>query len=221
MNHINNKCFPNYWGTHDSYSWEYYYVQKVRNESVFNSSASCRFLLGGNLLFLSIHKMSDAPTESTFCPVLKNVLYLCMLVCMWCIFIQFVLELVLRSIFTCTVPALHPPISLSAHLSTLRAISSGLWVRTGSLNCCPASPATVSWRPFTVEKGEAWEEAVLSSPVGGVFCTPGLFACFFLRRVSIQLLLWREAKEARASELSRIFFPEVISSPKPSWCANA
>lgn len=44
---------------------------------------------------------------------------------------------------------------------------------------------------------------------------------FFRRRVSIQLELCREAKVARASEDRRMFFPEVMSSPKPSWWAKA
>lgn len=40
---------------------------------------------------------------------------------------------------------------------------------------------------------------------------------FFLRSVSIQLELCLEAKEPRAREESLMFFPEVISSPNPSW----
>lgn len=45
--------------------------------------------------------------------------------------------------------------------------------------------------------------------------------CFFLRSVSIQPELCLEAKEARAIDESLMFFPEVISSPKPSWWAKA
>lgn len=45
--------------------------------------------------------------------------------------------------------------------------------------------------------------------------------CFFLRRVSIQLELCLEAKLARAREDSLMFFPEVMSSPNPSWWAKA
>lgn len=45
--------------------------------------------------------------------------------------------------------------------------------------------------------------------------------CFFLRSVSIQLELCLEAKEPRAREESLMFFPEVISSPNPSWWAKA
>ena len=44
---------------------------------------------------------------------------------------------------------------------------------------------------------------------------------FFLRSVSIQLELCLEAKVAKAREDSLMFFPEVISSPKPSWWAKA
>lgn len=46
-------------------------------------------------------------------------------------------------------------------------------------------------------------------------------ACLFLRSVSIQLELCLEAKEASAREESLMFFPEVISSPNPSWWAKA
>lgn len=45
--------------------------------------------------------------------------------------------------------------------------------------------------------------------------------CFFLRSVSIQLELCLDAKELRAREESLMFFPEVISSPNPSWWAKA
>lgn len=45
--------------------------------------------------------------------------------------------------------------------------------------------------------------------------------CLFLRSVSIQLELCLEAKEASATEESLMFFPEVMSSPNPSWWAKA
>lgn len=45
--------------------------------------------------------------------------------------------------------------------------------------------------------------------------------CLFLRSVSIQLELCLEAKEASAMEESLMFFPEVMSSPNPSWWAKA
>lgn len=44
---------------------------------------------------------------------------------------------------------------------------------------------------------------------------------FFFRRVSIQLLLGRPLKLDRAKELRRMFLPEVMSSPKPSWWEKA
>lgn len=39
---------------------------------------------------------------------------------------------------------------------------------------------------------------------------------FFLRRLSIQLELERVLKLERARELSRMFLPDIMSSPKPS-----
>lgn len=45
--------------------------------------------------------------------------------------------------------------------------------------------------------------------------------CFFRRSVSIQLELCLDANEAKARDERRMFFPEVMSSPKPSWCAKA
>lgn len=44
---------------------------------------------------------------------------------------------------------------------------------------------------------------------------------FFLRRLSIQLELERVAKLASARELSRMFLPDIMSSPKPSWWEKA
>lgn len=39
---------------------------------------------------------------------------------------------------------------------------------------------------------------------------------FLFRRVSIQLVLGRGAKLESAKELSRMFLPDMMSSPKPS-----
>lgn len=44
---------------------------------------------------------------------------------------------------------------------------------------------------------------------------------FFLRRVSIQLALGRAAKPESARELRRMFLPDMMSSPKPSWWEKA
>lgn len=49
---------------------------------------------------------------------------------------------------------------------------------------------------------------------------PGL-SLLFLRRLSIQPELGRAGKPASASELSRMFLPDMMSSPKPSWWAKA
>lgn len=61
--------------------------------------------------------------------------------------------------------------------------------------------------------------AGLLSPeaLGGVWTCVG----FFLRSVSIQPELCLDAKLAKAREERRMFFPEVISSPNPSWWAKA
>lgn len=52
---------------------------------------------------------------------------------------------------------------------------------------------------------------------------PGLLAqsLFFLRRLSIQPVLERAPKPDSARELSRMFLPDMMSSPKPSWCEKA
>lgn len=52
---------------------------------------------------------------------------------------------------------------------------------------------------------------------------PGLLALslFFLRRLSIQPALERAPKPDSARELSRMFLPDMMSSPKPSWCEKA
>ena len=44
---------------------------------------------------------------------------------------------------------------------------------------------------------------------------------FFLRRVSIHAALGREVKLDRARELSLMFLPDMMSSPKPSWWEKA
>ena len=92
-----------------------------------------------------------------------------------------------------------------------------------------SSSMAASWEPPSTEGeldsgGTAEPDtqlgAGLLSPeaaLGGV----GAWLCFFLRSVSIQLELWREAKDASASEDRRMFLPDVISSPKPSWWAKA
>lgn len=67
-------------------------------------------------------------------------------------------------------------------------------------------------------------QAVAHHPLRGFSAPPlGLLALslFFLRRVSIQLELERVVKLERARELSRIFFPDIMSSPKPSWWEKA
>lgn len=52
---------------------------------------------------------------------------------------------------------------------------------------------------------------------------PGLLApsLFLLRRLSIQLELERAVKLESARELSRMFLPDMMSSPKPSWWEKA
>lgn len=44
---------------------------------------------------------------------------------------------------------------------------------------------------------------------------------FFLRRLSIQLELERVVKLESARELRRMFLPDMMSSPKPSWWEKA
>lgn len=72
-----------------------------------------------------------------------------------------------------------------------------------------------------LESGGTDPETQLGAGLHSPDALGGVLVCFFLRSVSIQLELWREAKEARARDDSRMFFPEVISSPKPSWWAKA
>lgn len=52
---------------------------------------------------------------------------------------------------------------------------------------------------------------------------PGLLvlSLFFRRRLSIQLELERVLKLERARELRRMFLPDIMSSPKPSWWEKA
>lgn len=52
----------------------------------------------------------------------------------------------------------------------------------------------------------------LSAPALGLLA----LSLFFLRRLSIQLELERAVKPDRARELSRMFLPDMMSSPKPS-----
>lgn len=52
----------------------------------------------------------------------------------------------------------------------------------------------------------------LSAPALGLLA----LSLFFLRRLSIQLELERVVKLDRARELSRMFLPDMMSSPKPS-----
>lgn len=76
----------------------------------------------------------------------------------------------------------------------------------------PMLSGHVSWEPVrdeAVDRDRACD-------LGGMFCAVVAAACFFLRSVSIQLVLCREVNVVRASELRRIFLPDVISSPKPS-----
>lgn len=64
-------------------------------------------------------------------------------------------------------------------------------------------------------------------PLRGLSAAPlgplGLLALslFFLRRLSIQLELERAVKLERARELRRMFLPDMMSSPKPSWWEKA
>lgn len=61
-------------------------------------------------------------------------------------------------------------------------------------------------------------------PLRGLSAAPlGLLALslFFLRRLSIQLELERVVKLDSARELSRMFLPDIMSSPKPSWWEKA
>lgn len=61
-------------------------------------------------------------------------------------------------------------------------------------------------------------------PLRGLSAPPlGLLALslFFLRRLSIQLELERVVKLESARELSRMFLPDMMSSPKPSWWEKA
>lgn len=61
-------------------------------------------------------------------------------------------------------------------------------------------------------------------PLRGLSAPPlGLLALslFFRRRLSIQLELERAVKLERARELSRMFLPDMMSSPKPSWWEKA
>lgn len=57
----------------------------------------------------------------------------------------------------------------------------------------------------------------LSVPLLGLLA----LSLFFLRRLSIQLELERVVKLDRARELSRMFLPDMMSSPKPSWWEKA
>ena len=52
----------------------------------------------------------------------------------------------------------------------------------------------------------------LSAPPLGLLA----LSLFFLRRLSIQLELERVVKLESARELSRMFLPDMMSSPKPS-----
>lgn len=61
-------------------------------------------------------------------------------------------------------------------------------------------------------------------PLRGLSLVPlGLpaLSLFLRRRLSIQLELERVVKPDSARELSRIFLPDMMSSPKPSWCEKA
>lgn len=57
----------------------------------------------------------------------------------------------------------------------------------------------------------------LSAPALGLLA----LSLFFLRRLSIQLELERVVKLESARELSRMFLPDMMSSPKPSWWEKA
>lgn len=98
-----------------------------------------------------------------------------------------------------------------------------------------AAPAAASQDP----RGNSWGRCRAVQPLAGVrigappphtlsgLSAPplGLLAVlsppFFLRRVSIQLELERAAKLESARELSRMFLPDMMSSPKPSWWEKA
>lgn len=88
-----------------------------------------------------------------------------------------------------------------------------------------SSSIGVSWEPPRTdeefESGGTDTEMKLGAGLHSPEVLGGVLVCFFLRSVSIQLELCLEAKDARARDESLIFFPDVISSPKPSWCAKA
>lgn len=66
--------------------------------------------------------------------------------------------------------------------------------------------------PTAAQRGDAQPLAAVS----GLLSPP-----FFLRRVSIHAAPGRAVKPDRARELRRMFFPDMMSSPKPSWWEKA
>lgn len=68
--------------------------------------------------------------------------------------------------------------------------------------------------PSTEEEFDT--DAELATGLHSPEAVGGVWVCFFLRSVSIQLELCLEAKVARAKDESLMFIPEVISSPNPS-----
>lgn len=66
------------------------------------------------------------------------------------------------------------------------------------------------------DSGGTDTDAELATGLHSPEAVGGVWVCFFLRSVSIQLELCLEAKVARAKDESLMFIPEVISSPNPS-----
>lgn len=88
-----------------------------------------------------------------------------------------------------------------------------LWAVSGS------SSMGVSWDVPMIEEELDNGGTVAETLLGAGLHSPEVLGgvCFFRRRVSIQLELCLDPKEPRTREERRMFFPEVMSSPNPSW----
>lgn len=118
-------------------------------------------------------------------------------------------------------------LSLCLPLGPLPPSPQGLPEETGGRQRGPTVRDTVPlaphWPAALVTSTECPVTAGLHPLRGFSAPPPGLpaLSLFFLRRLSIQLELERAVKLDSARELSRMFLPDMMSSPKPSWCEKA
>lgn len=97
--------------------------------------------------------------------------------------------------------------------------------RPRTLPCAPGTATAPAALAPLRPRGRPWHLAALAPapghPLRGLSPGPPEPSLVFRRRLSIQLALGRVAKPDSASELSRMFLPDTMSSPKPSWWEKA